>query len=105
MAAAKGNKNAVGNSGGKSYQDRVLAAEVRRLSLQEIKKVLEGKDTEYKKQLVLKLASTVLPRLNEHAGPEGEPIPIMNVVPANYSNPENPSSPQADSGSPGGNQR
>jgi len=67
--------------GGKSHQDRELAAEVRSLVLLEIKKVFEyefgkkvgevGKDVrmaEYKKQLILKMSTSILPRLNEVGG-------------------------------------
>lgn len=92
MAAAKGNKNAVGNSGGKSLNDRQLAASVRSLALKEIKTVLEGKDAEYKKAVILKLAPTLLPRLNEHTGEDGRdlfPVPIlanMNVQPRDSDN-------------------
>lgn len=93
MAAAKGNKNAVGNSGGKSLNDRKLAAEVRSLALTEIKAILEqeGLD-EMKKQIILKLAPSLLPRLNEHTGEDGEqlfPTPIltpMNVQPHDSNN-------------------
>lgn len=60
--------------GGKTLNDRKLAAEVRTLSLREMKKVLEGDDADYKKQLILKLAATALPRLNEHTGADGEPL-------------------------------
>jgi hypothetical protein len=79
MAAPKNNKNAVGNSGGKSLNDRKLAADVRSLALGQIKEVLEGDDAEYKKALLLKLAPSLLPRLNEHTGGDGEdlfPTPI-----------------------------
>ena len=60
--------------------DRKLGAEVRRLTLKEIQAVLLGDDKEYKKALILKLASTVLPRINEHTGEtgdDGEPKPIL----------------------------
>ena len=80
MAAPKGNTNAQGGSGGKSLQDRVLAANVRRKALAEIERILDGEDSDYKRQIVLKLASTVLPRLNEHTGEEGQPI-IIRVEP------------------------
>jgi hypothetical protein len=75
MAAAKGNQNAKGNRGGKSLNDRQLSASVRTLALNEIKTILErpGMD-EFKKQLVLKLAPTLLPRLNEHTGEDGDAI-------------------------------
>lgn len=75
--APKGNKNALGNKGGgtPTFNDRKLAAEVRRLTLNEIKSILEVAEmTELKKQVILKLASTVLPRLNEHTGEGGDPI-------------------------------
>lgn len=82
MAAPKGNKNGLGNSGGKSLNDRKLAAEVRSLALGEIKAILErdGLD-EMKKQIILKLAPSLLPRLNEHTGDDGKelfPAPILN---------------------------
>ncbi len=57
--------------GGKSFQDRELAAEVRSLTLNEIMKVLKGKDNEYKKALVLKMSTSILPRLNEIGGMGG----------------------------------
>ena len=62
--------------GGKSFQDRELAAKVRSLTLEEIKKVLTGKDEEYKKQLVLKMSTSILPRLNEHTGEDGRPLVV-----------------------------
>lgn len=62
--------------GGKTLNDRVLAANVRTMSLKLIQKYLEGEDEDFKKQLILKLASTVLPRINEHTGEEGKPIEI-----------------------------
>ena len=65
--------------GGKSFQDRELAARVRTLTLQECEKVLLKKKGKLYEAVLLKLAGTVLPRLNEHSGPEGQPIPIMQV--------------------------
>lgn len=63
--------------GGKSFQDRELAARVRTLALKEIEKVLiSKKNTAFKQAVILRLASTVLPRLNEHTGEEGAPIKI-----------------------------
>jgi hypothetical protein len=75
MAAKKGNKNAAGNSGGHTYNDKQLAAEVRKLALIEVRDILlqEGL-TEMKKQILLKLSSSILPRLNEHSGEGGGPI-------------------------------
>jgi hypothetical protein len=86
MAAPKGNKNGVGNSGGKSKNDRLLASRVRTKALEEIEKILDQDGlTEMKKQILLKLASSVLPRLNEHAGNDGEPIQVqwMSSSPTN----------------------
>jgi len=65
--------------GGKSFQDRELAARVRTLTLQECEKALLKKKGKLYEAVLLKLAGSVLPRLNEHSGPEGKPIPIMNV--------------------------
>lgn len=83
MAAPKGNKNASGNSGGKPSNDRELAAEVRSLTLLKIKALLEKEgDKMSMRELTLhdailtKLAGTVLPRLNEVSGKDGEPIAV-----------------------------
>lgn len=65
------------NRGGKSFNDRKLAAEVRALTLEEIKKVLIGEDLEYKKQIILTLARTVLPRLTEITGEDGKDLPVF----------------------------
>ena len=35
-------------------------------------------DYELYKQILLKLAGTVLPRLNEVSGPDGKPIPLFD---------------------------
>ena len=71
--------------GGKSLNDRILAAEVRTLSLRKIKSVLEDEKCEkygkeFQQQLLLRLAGTLLPRLNEHTGEDGEqlfPQPLL----------------------------
>ena len=75
---------------GKSFQDRELAAEVRSLCLNEIRDVLLQSDKaieeygddlpKYKKEIVLKMSTAILPRLQEHSGPEGSPIPLLNVL-------------------------
>lgn len=65
MSGTFGNQNAIGNSGGKSLQDRKLAADVRKLTLIKIKKVLKDEDSDFQRQLLLRLASSVLPRLKE----------------------------------------
>ena len=78
MAAPEGNKNSAGHSkgkGGKSLQDREQAARVRRLALSEIEKILiTGRKDKLFDPVLLKLAGTLLPRLNEHSGPDGEKL-------------------------------
>ena len=98
MAGVIGNTNGLGNSGGKSLNDRKLAASVRTLTLKKIQKILEGEENDYQRQIVLKLAGTVLPRLNEHTAEDGAqlfPKPLLggqsNVLPTDNSNEETPS--------------
>lgn len=81
--ALPGNQNALGNSGGKSLNDRKLAAKVRNLSLKKIAELLEmptvkmnADDYALYKAVLIKLAGTVLPRLNEHTGEDGEKLVI-----------------------------
>jgi hypothetical protein len=68
-------KNGTGQ-GGKSFQDRELAARVRTLTLAECEKHLKKGKGKLYEQVLLKLASSVLPRLNEHSGPDGENLVI-----------------------------
>lgn len=94
--------------GGKNFQDRELAAKVRTLALNELKEILEDKNYQiYSKdlhnQVILKLAGTVLPRLNEVTGKDGEdlfPKPIMELsnVQQNDSNNQDNADVQEDSG-------
>lgn len=71
-----------GSSRGKSFNDMQLAGQVRNLALTHLQKILDPdyEDKDYQKQMLLKLANTLLPRLNEHSGPDGAPIPISNVL-------------------------
>lgn len=71
--------------GGKTYEDRQLAGRVRTLALEEIEKILHRPKHKLYGAVIIKLAGTVLPRLNEHSGPEGKPIPLLSVLdtPAN----------------------
>lgn len=64
------------------YTDRILAQNVRTLALKEIEKVLQAdyEDKEFRKAVLLKIAPTLLPRLNEHTGEEGESIKISIEV-------------------------
>ena len=65
--------------GGKTLNDRKLAADVRTLTLNQIKKYLDGDDEDFKRQLILRLAPTVLPRIQEISGEDGEPLRITIV--------------------------
>jgi hypothetical protein len=62
--------------------DRRLGAEVRRLTLKKIQTILQDdyEDKELQKQVILKLASTVLPRINEHSGGEGDDGEIKPIL-------------------------
>jgi hypothetical protein len=62
---------------GVTLNDRNLAANVRTTSLNLILKYLNGEDEKYKKDLLLRLAGTVLPRLTEHTGEDGQPIIVQ----------------------------
>lgn len=84
MSAPVGNKNAEGNKGGTGAPaaiDRELSKKVRNLALSEIAALLElpkvkmsADEYELYKAVLIKLAGSVLPRLNEHSGEEGGPI-------------------------------
>ncbi len=108
MAAPEGNTNANSNSGGKSLQDRKLASKVRTLTLQKCEKALNNEEGDPKlyQAVLLKLAGTVLPRLNEVSGPDGEKlIPIFNgqSLSEYKSNEENIQPKEANTSSVGGN--
>jgi len=64
---------------GVSHNDRVLASDIRKLTLKKIEKILlddkyEKHSKSFQEQLILKLAGTVLPRLQEHTGDDGGAI-------------------------------
>ena len=68
---------------GKLFNDRELAAEVRTLTLNEVKKALTStkeEELEFKKAVILRLAGSILPRLNEVTGEGGGPIQISEIV-------------------------
>lgn len=56
--------------------DRELGARVRRLTLKKIEAVLNGDDEEFKKAIILKLSSSILPRINEVTGENGDAMKI-----------------------------
>lgn len=71
--------------GGKSFQDRELAARVRTKTLNDLLLVLSddkkslakvAKWSDYKKRVLEKLSGSILPRLNEHSGADGAPLKI-----------------------------
>ena len=64
---------------GVSFNDRQLAGQVRKLALDHLAVILSPKykNKAYQKQMLLKLANTILPRLNEHTGEGGESISIV----------------------------
>jgi hypothetical protein len=63
--------------GGRTLNDRKLAADVRTLGLKKIKAILED-DTKkgLQFQILMKLAPTLLPRIQEVTGEDGEAIRI-----------------------------
>lgn len=66
--------------GGVSLNDRKLAANVRRKLLKEAEKILDGKDETVKRDLLWRMCGTLLPRLQEHTGADGEklfPAPLL----------------------------
>lgn len=62
--------------GGKSLNDRHLAARVRSKLLVLAEKILDGEDEKAKIDLLNKMCTGLLPRLNEHSGEDGSPITI-----------------------------
>lgn len=70
--------------GGRSFQDRELAAKVRSQALNDILLVLSDDPkvenwSEYKKRMLERLSGSILPRLNEHSGEDGNPIQLTGV--------------------------
>ena len=65
---------------GVALNDRALGARVRRLTHKEIEKILLGDDDAYKKEIIMKLAPSILPRINEHSGENGEAIKVTIEV-------------------------
>ena len=79
--------------GGKSFNDRMKSAEVREKVLDAMLMVYNGKEkklTQKQWELTLRMGTTILPRLNEISGPDGEPIPLLNFVKKNVRHSNNP---------------
>jgi hypothetical protein len=73
--------------GGKSLQDRELAARVRTLALSKIEEILsmpivkmKSDDYALYKEILVKLSGSVLPRLNEVTGEGGNPIEASIIM-------------------------
>jgi len=65
--------------GGKSFQDRELAARVRTLTLEKIERILKGKKSRFQEAVILRLAGAILPRLNEVTGEGGGPVEVTLI--------------------------
>ena len=72
------NGNGTGK-GGKTYEERLLANSVRGLALTEIEKILKKPKHKLYGAVIIKLAGTVLPRLNEHSGEGGGPVEVTLI--------------------------
>lgn len=69
--------------------DRILAQDVRKLSLNLIAKYLKDEseaNDKFRKDLILKLATNVLPRITQLEGEEGSPIKVA-ITGFNYITP------------------
>lgn len=69
------------NKSGVQFSDRELAGQVRNLALDHLYKILQPdyQDKEYQKALLLKIASSLLPRQQEHTGADGKDLPPLLV--------------------------
>ena len=66
----------------KSYNNRIEAADLRNLVIKQVKEILEDEnypDVDYKKELLMRLAPSAIPRINEHTGSDGEEIKL-NII-------------------------
>ena len=66
--------------GSPTFNDLRLAGQVRTKCLKLIDAILDDEsesNREYRKQMILRMAPNMLPRLNEHTGQDGEPLPIL----------------------------
>lgn len=68
------------------YSDRKLGAEVRSLALKEIRTVLQGEKNEFYEAVLLRLTASVLPRLNEVTGADGDAMKITIEVAGSIAN-------------------
>ena len=71
---------------GRNFNDRELASQVRSLALNEMKYLFELEDLtdeekDMKKQLLLRMSTSLLPRLNELTGLDGEKLEVIVPIP------------------------
>ena len=66
----------VKNGKGVQFNDRELAGNVRGLALKHLQTILSDtyKDKKFQKEIISRLAPTLLPRLNELTGEGGQPL-------------------------------
>lgn len=69
------------NGKGVQFSDRELAGKVRDLGLNFLYKVLQDNysDKDFQKQVLLKISSSLLPRLSEVSGADGGPVQVSLV--------------------------
>jgi len=87
MDKRKQNKGVKGNSGAKFWgkDNREKAATLKGLVIDECIKVLkstEEEDEKFKRDIILRLATSCIPQEHKHSGNENDntPIPIINVL-------------------------
>ena|SRR3990167_6462802 len=85
--AKEGNQNALGNEGGRPRVDRTKSARLRGLAIDKMLELLEmptvkmkADDYDLYKQVLVKLAGGVLPRLQEITGEGGGPVELSLSV-------------------------
>lgn len=75
--------------GGKPFYEREKAGNLRNKALDDVALVLSDKKVDikkvekwsrYRKEMLMKLATNLLPRLNEHMGQDGEVIKLDSVT-------------------------
>lgn len=92
MAAKKGNKNALGNSGGKEWGkgNREKAAILKGLVIDWATKVMKGENEQLKKEVALKLATTCIPTVIEGDDESPLVVKVINYARNNYTPPIQP---------------
>ena len=80
MGAPKGNKYAKGNKGGGLITtERELVYTFKKLALNEMIRVMKSDDEKYKKELILRMGTSVIPRDLNIGGDEENPLRVIQV--------------------------